>query len=164
MLGPGGSGTHKHVGRSQEVVLGAGPDHGRVPIYRDGAAVPYAQTSALSFSDTVGWVATHAYVVRAYDTAGRLSRRSATVTVTTAVRPGPYTMTITRNQQTAVTVVTGNDSMYPYSSGNQSGSTSITLSGLYYGSYTVTTTFSASPPNVQTVNPLNANKTVTVNF
>jgi prepilin-type N-terminal cleavage/methylation domain-containing protein len=133
-------------------------------IYRDGAAVPYAQTSALSFSDTVGWVATHAYVVRAYDTAGRLSRRSATVTVTTAVRPGPYTMTITRNQQTAVTVVTGNDSMYPYSSGNQSGSTSITLSGLYYGSYTVTTTFSASPPNVQTVNPLNANKTVTVNF
>jgi hypothetical protein len=73
-------------------------------------------------------------------------------------------MTITRNQQTAVTVVTGNDSMYPYSSGNQSGSTSITLSGLYYGSYTVTTTFSASPPNVQTVNPLNANKTVTVNF
>ena len=55
-------------------------------IYRDGAAVPYAQTSALSFSDTVGWVATHAYVVRAYDTAGRLSRRSATVTVTTATR------------------------------------------------------------------------------
>jgi hypothetical protein len=71
-------------------------------------------------------------------------------------------MTITRNQQTAVTVVTNNDPMYPYNSGNQTGSKTITLSGLYYGTYTVTTTYSTST-NVQTI-PFTANTTVTVNF
>ena len=132
-------------------------------IYRDGGTTPCAQTGSLGFSDTVGWGATHTYVVRAYDTAGRNSLPSSTITVTTGTRPGPYTMTITRNQQTAVTVVTSNDSMYPYSSGNLTGQKSITVSSLYYGSYTVTTTYSGST-NVQTVNPFNANKTVTVNF
>ena len=132
-------------------------------IYRDGGTTPYAQTSSLSYSDTVGWGATHTYIVRAYDTVGVRSRRSSTVTVTTGTRPGPYTMTITRNQQSAVTVVTSNDPMYPYSSGNQSGSTSITLSGLSYGSYDVKTTYGGTT-NDQTVNPLNANKTISVNF
>jgi hypothetical protein len=59
--------------------------------------------------------------------------------------------------------VTSNDPMYPYSSGNQSGSTSITLSGLSYGSYDVKTTYGGTT-NDQTVNPLNANKTISVNF
>jgi fibronectin type 3 domain-containing protein len=132
-------------------------------IYRDGGTTPYASVPAgsLGMTDTIGWSSTHTYQVRAYDAGGRLSPWTSVVSVTTGTRPGPFTLTITRNQKNAVTVVTATDPAY--NSGNLTGAKTKTVSGLYYGVYTITSTYTGKPANIQTIT-LNGNTTVTVNF
>jgi type II secretory pathway pseudopilin PulG len=132
-------------------------------IYRDGGTTPYANVPAgsLGITDTVGWAATHTYSVRAYDTVGRRSSWTSPVSVTTGARPGPFTLTIQRNKSSAVTTVTATDPSY--SSGAKTSANTVTLSGLYYGAYTIVTTYPGYSNNIQTLT-LSSSQTVTVNF
>ena len=141
------------------------PDNGVAGyyIYRDGSSTPYATvpSGSLGMTDTMGWATTHTYMVRAYDTVGRRSPRTSTVSVTTGVRPGPFVLTVSRNQANAVTVITSADPVY--TSNNLTGSKSVAASNLSYGVYTVTTSYSGFANNIQSLT-LSSSQTITVNF
>jgi len=132
-------------------------------IYRDGATAAFAtvDAGATTFTDTVGWSLTHTYMIRAYNAAGRKSMRSGAVSVTTSTIPGPFTMTLSRSSKSISTTVTCADPAY--ASGPKTGSKTITLSNLFYGVYTVTSTWAGKPDNVQTVT-LSASQTVTISM
>jgi type II secretory pathway pseudopilin PulG len=131
-------------------------------VYRDGSGTPYANVPAgsLGMTDTIGWATTHTYLVRAYDTLGQRSSRSSTVSVSTTARPGPFTLTVSRNQKNAITVISSIDPVY--NSGSLTGSKSVSVSN-FYGSYTIVTSYPGYANNIQTVT-LSGSQTVTVNF
>lgn len=133
-------------------------------IYRDDMYTPFASVgaAAVSFPDLVGWSTSHTYMIRAYNTDGRKSVRSGTVSVSTLTIPGPFTMTLSRSSKSISTTVTCADPAY--ASAPQTGSKTMTLSGLYYGVYTVTSTWAGHTTNVQTISPLSANTTVTISM
>lgn len=137
-------------------------------IYRDGSATAFAtvDAGATSWADTIGWITTHTYMIRAYNAAGRKSIGSATLSVTTSTAT-THTLTVNNtNTSNAISVWVqsttspflwwiGNGGSASTSSAAKPGGYSIskkksaTWVALPYDTYTVTTSGGLS----QTLNP-----------
>ena len=137
-------------------------------IYRDGGTSAFASVDAgaTTWADTIGWITTHTYMLRAYNAGGRKSIRSATLSVTTSTAT-THTLTVNNtNTSSAISVwVQSTTSPFLWWIGN-GGSASISTTGkpggysiskkksttwvaLPYDTYTVTTAGGLS----QTLNP-----------
>jgi prepilin-type N-terminal cleavage/methylation domain-containing protein len=75
-------------------------------IYRDGATTPFANVAAgaMTWTDTIGWTATHTYLLRAFNAAGRRSVSTATLSVTTGAATKHNLTVNNTNTSSAITV------------------------------------------------------------